>query len=69
MTKFQLSTKWRRKRVDTSTGESRGTSGGALQGSSGAERSTPEWHSQDLAEVASRPGTRAPWLRANSPTA
>ena len=38
----------------------RATSGGALQGRSGADRSTPAWHSHDFAEVTSRPGTRAP---------
>ena len=54
--------------VDASTGEMRCTSGGALQGSSGAERSTPACESHDFADVTSRPGMRAPWLRANSPT-
>src|SRR5581483_9836714 len=52
----------------TSSGDSLGTSGGAAHGNSGAVRSTPGWHSHDLALVTCRPGTLAPWLRANTPT-
>ena len=32
-------------------------------------RSTPGWHSHDFALDTCRPGTFAPWLRANTPTA
>ena len=56
------------RRVEASTGETLRTSGGAPHGRIGAERSTPGWHSQLLAEATSRPGTRAPCQRANSPT-
>ena len=43
------------------------TSAGAPHGRMGAERSTPAWQSQLLADATSRPGTRAPCQRANSP--
>ena len=54
-------------RAEASTGESLRTSAGAPHGRMAAERSTPPWHSQLLADEIKRPGTRAPCQRANSP--
>ena len=65
---FQASTRCRRYLAETASGDRRFTSGGAAHGKSGAVRSTPGWHSHDLAEETSRPGILAPWVRANAPT-
>src|SRR2546425_72658 len=65
MTAFHASAKWRRQRADASTGEKRGTSGGAVQGSSPAGRSTPGWHMHDFAELTRRRGWGAGEKRGN----
>ena len=44
----------------TSTGESRSTSAAPCHGSSAAVRSTPEWHSHDLAELIEPAGHQRP---------
>jgi hypothetical protein len=54
-------------RAVASTGEILVTSAGAPHGRIGAARSTPAWQSQLFADATSRPGTRAPCQRANSP--
>ena len=56
----QASRTWARYAALTSTGESRSTSAAPCHGSSGAVRSTPEWHSHDLAELTNRPGASVP---------
>src|SRR5439155_19492807 len=55
-------------RAEASTGDTRGTSGGACHGRIGLSRSTPACDSHDLADETSRAGTCQPWLRASSPT-
>ena len=57
---FQASRMCRKMRALASTGDSRSTSAAPCQGNRSAVRSTPAWHSQDLADAIRRPGARPP---------